>query len=263
MTTPVAAAPAAHAGLVVSSPGAAFTTVRLVRDLPLGDPGYDLPVHLTVSDPAHFVGVALVNTKVVTAQGFTGHLSVLAMSLPDGSGGYRYEQRPTGALTSLPRGTYWLVVLATAPERVSWPLAVSGTYRATHRATYASTLTSGRGPDAHSYGHARLTGPTELWSYVWAHGSDLAFSADPSCIYDGTDAAALAAEPLPAEACTGDLAGTDGMHAALPGDAVAWSTADITSGWHYWPNVGAKFSDEYAGDVQWTAGRQIWLTLPS
>ena len=261
--TPIASASAPH-GLVVSSPGAAYTTVRLAHNLPIGDPGYDLPAHLTVSDPAHFVAAALINTKVGTALGFTGHLSVTAMSLPDGAGGYRYEQRPSGApVSELPRGTYWLVVFATAPERVSWPLALSGTFRATHRTTYTTTLTTGTSPEGHSFGHATVSAHTQLWSDVWVHGSDLAFSTDAECMYDGTSAAALALEPLPAEVCIGGGSGTDGAHAGLPSDAVSWAWGDITTAWNYWPNIGAKFSDEYLGNVQWTAGRQIWFNLPA
>jgi hypothetical protein len=264
LIAPPAASAGAARGLVIAAPGAAYTTVRLARALPLGDPGYDFPVHLTVSDPAHLVGLALVNTKIGSALGFTGHLGATVMSLPNGAGGYRYEQRPTGApVATLPRGTYWLVVFATAPERISWPLAVSGTYRATHRTVFTTSLTTGTGPEGRSYGHVKASARTELWSDVWVHGSNLAFSTDAECIYDGTNAAALAVEPLPAEVCVGGGSGTDGAHTSLPSDSVDWAWGDITPGSQYWPNVGAKFSDEYAGNVQWTAGRQIWFNLPA
>jgi hypothetical protein len=260
-STAIASASTTH-GLVVSSPGAAYTTVRLAHDLTLGDPGYDLPARLTVSDPAHFIGVGLVNTKAVTVQGFTGHLSETVMSLPNGAGGYRYEQRPSGAISYLPRGTYWLVVFATAPERISWPLGVSGTYRATHRTTYTTTVTSG-GPIAESYGHATIGANAQIWSYVWTHGSDLAYDTSGVCTYDGTDPVALRAESLPAFVCDGGLSGSDGPHSTLPTDAVTWMVGDMTRGLPYWPNIGVKISEVYAGDVQWTAGRQLWFNLPT
>lgn len=261
LTTPVASASAPR-GLSVTSPGAAYTTIRLTHDLQLGDPGYDLPAHLTVSDPAHFVGVSLVNSKAVTVQDFTGHVSETVMSLPDGAGGYRYEQRPLGAITYLPRGTYWLVVFATAPERISWPLALSGSYRATHRTAYTTTVTTG-GPIAESYGHVTISDKAEFWSFVWTHGQNLVYDESDFCTYDGTDPVALRVESLPAFVCDGGNVGSDGPHSTLPTDQVTWMVGDFTHADPYWPHIGVKICEVYQGDVQWTAGRQLWFNLPS
>jgi len=249
----------AATGLTVYAKHSGYTTVRLARDLPLGDPGVDLPAHLTVSDPAHFVGVALVNTRKATANGISGHLSVMAMALPNGSGGYRFEQRPTAFITSLPRGSYWLVVLATAPERISWSLPVAGTYTVTRPISFTTTVTSGHGPIATSYGHAPIGRSAEFWAFVWAHGQDLAFSVGSVCLYDGADSVAVQTEAVPAPACDGSVVGSDSAHAGLPSDIVSWTVSDAAGP----GSMGVKIADDYAGYLQWTAGRQIWIDLPA
>jgi hypothetical protein len=263
--------------------------VRLIKPLqPFDYKLNDTPSQITVSDPAHFIAVALVAQKVISdappGHAIWVHPTLLVASLPNGSGGYRYEL--TGA--EVPRakdgvsagayapGSYWLFVLATAPEKVTWHLPIAGgvqAVRATHPATAQTTLNTSPGPQpgkgvvpmALAYGHAKVGPLAEVWALAWTHGANLKFLEVDSCLYDGTDPVANATAPLPAFACDGGSQG-DGVPGNYPNDVVSNNMVsfDAAQGLNvaYMPDVGLRLSNEAVGDVQWTVGRDIWLNLP-
>jgi len=283
-------APTLTGTTVVTANASSYATVRLAKPLQPFDYAsvIDVPAQISVSDPAHFVGVALVAQKVINdappGHHIWVHPTLLVASLPNGSGGYRYEF--TGA--EVPRsadgvspgayapGNYWLFVLATGPERVTWHLPLPGgtrTLRASHPAMMSTTLNTSPGPEpgkavvpmALAYGHAKIGPLAEVWALSWTHGTNLKFVEGDSCLYDGTDPVANATAPLPAFVCDG---GTEGGDAPgnYPDDIVSTNMVPFDAAQklnvYLMPDVGLKNSDEVVGQVQWTAGRDIWLTLP-
>ena len=274
---------------VLTASKSSYAVVRLAKPLqPFNYKLDDTPSHITVSDPAHFIAAVLVAQKVID-DGPPGHSvwvhpSVLVASLPNGSGGFRYEL--TGA--AVPRakdgvspgayapGLYWLFLLATAPERVTWHLPMEGgahTVRAALPASAQTTLNTSPGPApgtavvpmALAYGHAKVGPLAEVWSLAWLHGTNLKYMEFDSCLYSGADPVANATAPLPAFACDGGSEGGDAP-GNYPDDVVSTGMVALDAAQKlnvdYMPDVGLRLSNEGVGNVQWTAGRDIWLNLP-
>jgi hypothetical protein len=263
---------------VVSASQSAYTVVRVPRQIRFIDSSSAAkaitPPRITVSDQAHFVAVALVDQASAVVNDYPLHPSAMVMSLPTGAGGYRYWTRLPGPAETIPAGTYWLYVLATAPERVVWHLPLPGGTRNLRAGTPARMHTTVAvapqaagtvAPMARAYGHAIVSNHAQLWSLIWTHGSNLAADEPDACDYDGADPIADDVESLPAFVCKGIETSFGGVGVGsldFPGDRIAWAFGTLEPGVLGWPNVGFKMSDETAGQVQWTAGRNIWLDLP-
>ena len=274
---------------IITASAPSYTTVRLARSLAPFDwaSTVDVPAQISVSDPAHFVGVALVAQKVINdappGHHVWVHPTLLVASLPNGSGGYRYEftegeipRAASGGPGAFAPGTYWLFVLATAPERVTWHLPIRGgtqSLHVTHPAMTSTSLNTSPGPApgsavvpmALAYGHAKVGRVAEVFTLAWTHGKNIKFVEGDACLYDGSDPAAVAAGPLPASVCDGGSSGGDAP-GNYPDDIVTGGMVsyDETQKLNvaFGPDIGYKDSNEAVGQVTWTAGRDIWLTLP-
>ena len=245
----------------------AYTTVRVPVAI-------EVPValHLTVSDPAHFIATVLV-AQALPGSRNVKNATLITTSLPGPNGTWRYviAGAQFGAGGFRP-GLYWLYVLATGPERVTWNLPLPGAARtlrpevaAEHAATTVTrpTMTTNgtSAPYSNSYGHSLTGGNAEVWSLDLAHGTHMKVAESDACYYDGSDPVADAAEGLPAPVCRGGLQSTNSFN--LPdGDAYAVGGVQSSLGSPGSQNLGLKTSVEFAGIIAWAAGRNIWFDLP-
>jgi len=265
--------------VTVSATRSGYTQVTVAAPMSLNVNGKLLRPDITLSDPEHFVAIALVSESKTRGEGDTyaepSTLLVFRMRTGATARSFLASSHANGVL---PAGTYRLIVVTSAPQRISWrlpskgkPIVVTAAHPVTPHWGFGSST---GGPAVFNVAAHFPTAPvSQIWSFAWMRGTRVRRVGTGSyCLYNGEDQLARQEEGATAFACNGvgtfggPVDGVELPPSATEVDELVFggvALVDAVQGVNapFLPQVGAKFTLALGGTVEASSTLQLWLPL--